>query len=766
MKSVIMAGGEGSRLRPLTCDTPKPMVRLCGRPILCYILDLLALHGVDEASITIRYLPDVITDAFEDGVYGKIRLNFAEEEHPLGTAGGVKNAAKGYDEPFVVISGDALCDFDLSAAARYRELTDADAVILTARVEDPREYGLVTCDSEGRVTGFLEKPGWPQAHTDAANTGIYLIKPEVLDLIPEDKPFDFAKDLFPLMLQRGMNLRAFETKGYWCDIGDLATFRSCHADLMNGRVSCRISEPQKGVFGHQPPSGDYTINAPVYFGANVSVADGAVIGPNTVLDDGTVIGLRARVSDSVLMPDSYVGEDAHLTGAILASGVSVKKGASLFENSVVGCSAVIGRHARVAPGVLIWPGKRVEESSIVSENYQYGSSSRTLFSDEGVTGETGVEITPESCVSLGSAAGSLHSRSRIGLASDGSRVARVLKASLAAGIMSTGTQVWDFGETLPAQMQHSIAFSGMEMGIHVSGGPVSTIRFFGEGGLPLLRSDERNLESRISKRDFVRAPWNSWREIADMRGMQQIYQQELYSEAPNGLSGVTCRAECENKTGERLFHQVLRKLGCDLTGERIFRLSPSGEGVSVIDPRLGVLNCEKVLAMCCLIAFRKGSDVALCCDAPGAIDRLAERCGRKVLRYYASPVDQSDGEARRLASARFFTRDGMAQAIMLLSYLKETDMSLYDLYREIPAFATRRMVLEVEGNPARIMSAFRREKGDTPGEGVTIDMQRGKAVIRPEKRGRQLKVIAEAVSQEIAEELCAELQDRVQQGNY
>lgn len=766
MKSVIMAGGEGSRLRPLTCDTPKPMVRLCGRPILCYILDLLASHGVDEASVTIRYLPDVITDAFEDGVYGKIRLNFVEEETPLGTAGGVKNAASGFTEPFVVISGDALCDFDLSAAARYQKLTDADAVILTTRVEDPREYGLVTYEADGRVTGFLEKPGWPQAHTDTANTGIYFIKPEVLELIPEDQPFDFAKDLFPLMLQRGMNLRAFETRGYWCDIGDLTTFRSCHADLMNGRVSCRLPEPQKGIYGYEPPSGNYTVKAPVYFGSNVSVADGAVIGPNAVLDDGTVVGLRARVSGSVLMPDSYVGEDARLTGAILASGVSVKKGASLFENSVAGCSSVIGSHARVAPGVLIWPGKRVEDGSIVSENYQYGSSSRTLFSDEGITGETGVEITPELCVRLGSAAGSLHSRSRIGLASDGSRAARVLKASLAAGIMSTGTQVWDFGEMLPAQMQQSMIFSGMEMGIHVAGGPAASIRLFGEGGLPLLRSDERSLESRISKRDFVRAPWNSWREIADMRGMQLIYQQELYSAAPNGLSGVSCRAACENKTGERLLHQVLQKLGCDMQGERILQLSPSGGELTIIDPRLGVLNSEKVLALCCLIAFRSGNDVALCCDAPGAIDRLAERFGRKVFRYYASPVDQSDKEARRLACARTFPRDGMLQAVMLLAYLKETETSLYDLIRELPEFATKQMVLEVEGNPAGVMSAFRSEKGYTPGEGVTVTLKRGKAVIRPEKRGKQLKVIAEAASQEIAEELCAELSERIQKGNY
>lgn len=177
LKAVIMAGGEGTRLRPLTCDIPKPMARLCGRPVMEYILDLLKTAGTTEAVVTMRYLPQVITDYFQDGEYKGIKLHFVEEDRPLGTAGSVKNAVPDEQEDILVISGDALCDFDLSAAFQFHKSTQAAATLVLAHVGDPREYGLVLTEPSGKIRGFVEKPGWAQAVTDAANTGIYIVSP-------------------------------------------------------------------------------------------------------------------------------------------------------------------------------------------------------------------------------------------------------------------------------------------------------------------------------------------------------------------------------------------------------------------------------------------------------------------------------------------------------------------------------------------------------------------------------------------------------------
>ena len=280
MKAVIMAGGEGTRLRPLTCDSPKPMAHLCGRPVLEYILDLLQEHDVLDAAVTMRYIPSAITAHFGDG-YRQMRLSFSEEDKPLGTAGSVRLAVDsqwgGADDDVLIISGDALTDIDLSEACAFHKSRHAAATLIVTRVADPREYGLAEFDREGRITGFLEKPGWGQAATDAANTGIYILSPEALESIPADTNFDFAKDLFPLLLRDGLPLYAYETKDYWCDIGDLTTYLTCQRDILEGRVKTNL--PVKdGVCMAEEPAGGYTLIPPIYIGKNVQIGAAAQIG--------------------------------------------------------------------------------------------------------------------------------------------------------------------------------------------------------------------------------------------------------------------------------------------------------------------------------------------------------------------------------------------------------------------------------------------------------------------------------------------------------
>ena len=204
MKAVIMAGGEGTRLRPLTCDLPKPMTRLCGRPVMTYLLDLLQRHGVREAAVTMRYLPQVIREEY-DGHYKDVQLHFVEEDKPLGTAGSVRGACRscaGFEEDdILVVSGDALTDIDIEAAYAFHKRSGAAATLVVSRVEDPREYGLVDMAEDGRITGFVEKPGWAQAVTDSANTGMYILSPDILPYIPENTSFDFARNLVPLLLK-------------------------------------------------------------------------------------------------------------------------------------------------------------------------------------------------------------------------------------------------------------------------------------------------------------------------------------------------------------------------------------------------------------------------------------------------------------------------------------------------------------------------------------------------------------------------------------
>lgn len=766
MKAIIMAGGEGSRLRPLTCDIPKPMARLCGRPVLAYILDLLAHHGVTEAAVTLRYLPEAVTSYFPDGKYSGIRLRFVEETEPLGTAGGVKNAAAGFIRPeddregFIVISGDALCDADLTKAMEAHRQSGAAATLLTARVKDPREYGLVTSSDDGVIRGFVEKPGWNQAYTDSANTGIYILTPACLERIPQGKPYDFAKDLFGRMLSEGEKLCAFPLEGYWCDIGDLDSYRRCQSDILNGRVKTYSRTETRAC---QPPRGDYRIIEPVYIGRGVRIGGGSVIGPGAVLDDGVTVGAMARLRESVLLPDAYAGDRTRLTGAVVAAGGSVGAGATLFEGAALGAGAVVGRGAAVLPNVRVWPGKRVSAGARLSENLRYGQGEPELFDDDGITGEAGVELNPAFCAKVGMAAGSLSCGGRVGVAAAGGRAAKAMKAALTAGLLSTGAHVWDFGEIMESQMAFAVSFCGLKAAVYITGGPTCSIRLLGEGGLPAGRALERELEGHLRRGEFARCAWNSYQDVADMDGMKLLYQQELYACAPGGLAGMSARVNCAGRAEERLFADLLARLGCELGEGPTFNLSRSGTRLAISDRQAGYIHPDQVLCMCCIMEFEAGQDVALPFAAPRMIDALAEKYGRRVRRFYTCPADGADRDARQQAAGQLWLRDGMMMALRILEHMKRTGETLAHMAAKVPKFATVLHTVEV---PSSVAGALSRLPGrpEQAGEGVRMQLGEGVLLVTPDKRGRRLRLLAEAASSEIAEELCAEVQAALRAG--
>src|SRR6478609_3411921 len=217
IKAVVMAGGEGTRLRPLTSNQPKPMVPIVGKPCIEHIIDLLRRHGIDEIVVTVAYLPQVIRGYFGDGESMGVTLHYSVEETPLGTAGSVKHAEALLDETFLVISGDALCDFDLTAIVAAHRDRGAVATLGLKSVENPLEFGVVIIDEDGRIERFLEKPSWGQVFSDTINTGVYVLEPEVLRNVPPDEPYDFSKQLFPALLSRGKHLYGHVLDGYWQD---------------------------------------------------------------------------------------------------------------------------------------------------------------------------------------------------------------------------------------------------------------------------------------------------------------------------------------------------------------------------------------------------------------------------------------------------------------------------------------------------------------------------------------------------------------------
>lgn len=760
MKAVIMAGGEGRRLRPLTCTVPKPMAKLLGKPIIEYIFDLLCLNGVTHAAVTLGYLPYAVEKSYESG-YKNLKLDFIKEDEPLGTAGSVKKAATGFKEPFVVISGDAVCDFDLEKIMLFHKASNAMVTIVASEASDPREYGVIKVGEHNRVMGFVEKPSWNQAVSNLANTGVYIINPECLDLIPNGKKYDFASDLFPLMLERDMPVFCYHTDGYWCDAGSIEAYLKCQHDIFDGKIKAPVSPVAEGVYAERAlPCGDYSIVPPVYIGENTEISDGAVIGPYAVIDNNCFVGCNARIKHSVVLENSWLASGASVSGALICSGAALKKGASMYENSVAGSGCVIGENAKIMPGVRIWPGKIVGTGANLHSDLKYGSVKSEMLGENGVDEKSGMRLTPETCVRLGAAIGNTRNGKKVGIGSDGSVTADVMCLALTAGLAGGGSAVWDFGGCFEAQLNFLVNFCDLGAGLFVSGRKEKSVRICGEGGLSIPRFFEREIENAVSKGEYRDVSEGELKAVSDMSGIKMLYTQELLKQAPYGLREIGASFRCENEAVKNLLEGCVTKLGGHRSEGLVFELEPCGTRIRA-QSGAAVAEHEKLLALCCLNEMRNGRDIAVPYDAPAFLDSLAESCGRKCCRYLSTPADNSDSVARRLAAKQVFVRDGLFLAVKLLSMMKEREMSLDELLSELPEKYVVKKTVPINFSPVNLSSLIGEENVSIRNdfEGIRLVRNSGKLLVVPERTGERIKIFAEADTMEAANELCAEMEE-------
>lgn len=305
MRAVLMAGGSGTRLRPLTCDLPKPMVPVLNRPIAEHIVNLLKRNHIKEVIATLHYLPDTMRDYFQDGSEFGIEMTYSvEDEQPLGTAGCVKNIAELLDDTFLVISGDSITDFDLQAAIAYHKEKGAKATIILTRVPNPIEFGVVITDKEGRIQRFLEKPSSSEIFSDTVNTGTYILEPDVLEYLPVNEESDFSKDLFPLLLQKEQPIYGYVAEGYWCDVGHLDAYREAQYDALQRKVKLDFAyeEQSSGVWIGQNTYIDPSakVESPCVIGSNCRIGPGASIEGGTVIGDNVTVGAGADLKRPIV----------------------------------------------------------------------------------------------------------------------------------------------------------------------------------------------------------------------------------------------------------------------------------------------------------------------------------------------------------------------------------------------------------------------------------------------------------------------------------
>ncbi|HEY6532612.1 MAG TPA: sugar phosphate nucleotidyltransferase, partial [Acidimicrobiales bacterium] len=514
MKAVIMAGGEGTRLRPLTSNAPKPLLPLVNKPMMEHVIDLLKRHGIDDIVVTVAFMANAIRDYFGDGTEHGVRISYATEESPLGTAGSVRNAMDLLTERFLVISGDVLTDIDLSAIVDSHEANGALATIGLAHVDNPLEFGIVITREDGSIERFLEKPTWGQVFSDTINTGIFVLEPEIFDFIEADRPVDFSSEVFPALLEAGKPLFGAITEGFWEDVGTLDAYVRAHKDILDGKVEVDIPgfEMRPGVWFAEGADvhPEATVTGPAVIGENCRVEQGATIGEYGVLGANVRVRAEAFLERTVVNDNTYLGESVRLRGTVIGRSCDLRKSVRTEEGVVVGDECFLGEEAHLGAGVKVYPFKTIEARAVVNESLVWESrGARSLFGRSGVSGLANVDITPEFASRVAMAYGGMLKRGTTVVTSrDSSRSARMLKRAMMAGLNSVGVNVEDLEvASVPVTrfiMQRPNTQGGLTIRL-VEGDPQSvSIRFFDPGGLDVTEETQRKIERLYARQDFRR----------------------------------------------------------------------------------------------------------------------------------------------------------------------------------------------------------------------------------------------------------------------
>jgi mannose-1-phosphate guanylyltransferase / phosphomannomutase len=741
-----MAGGEGTRLRPMTANQPKPMLPVANRPILEHVLRLLKRHGFEETIVTVQFLAALVRNYFGDGEEFGMSLQYATEEMPLGTAGSVRNAEDALrDEPFLVISGDALTDMDLTALVDFHKEKGALVTAGLARMPNPLEFGIVITQEDGRIQRFLEKPTWGQVFSDTVNTGLYVMEPEVLAEVPPGEMADWSSDVFPRLLERGAPLYGYISDGYWEDVGTHESYLKAQADVLARRVQTDIAgfEVSPGVWvaeGAEVDT-DAVLTGPLCIGDYAKIEAGAHLREYTVIGSNVVIKEGAFVHRAVVHNNVYVGQGVNLRGCVIGKNTDVMRLARIEEGAIVGDECVIEPEAYLSAKVKVYPFKTIEAGAVVNNSVIWESrGQRTLFGPRGVSGLINVEVTPELAVRLASAyATTLRKGSTVTTSRDASRAARTLKRAVQGALNASAINVVDLeAQPLPV-VRFETARDHYSGGVAIRttpGDPQSVdIIFLDEHGAELSQADQRKLERVFSRQEFRRAFPGEIAELSYPPRVVESYTHELLRCVD--MSGVReanlkVVADCAGGTTSLVLPILLgtiglgevmtlnnrldeisptetiaqQRAGLQRLAEMVsssraafgVRFDPVGERIQLVDEKGELVNEDRaLLAVLDLVAAeRKSGRVAL----PVTTTRVAEQVCRfhgvqvtwtptsmDALTVAAASEDvifAADGRGGFVVPECARTVDGIAAFVRLLGLVARTRLTLSQIDARIP----------------------------------------------------------------------------------
>ncbi|GAB4460442.1 MAG: mannose-1-phosphate guanyltransferase [Armatimonadaceae bacterium] len=686
MKAVVMAGGEGTRLRPLTSNRPKPLVPVLNKPIAQHIIEHLRRAGITDIVVTLYYLAEEIQNYFGDGSDLGVNLIYSIEDTPLGTAGSVKKAENHLnDDTFIIVSGDALTDLNIEKAIAFHQEKKSEASLVLKHVDNPLEFGVVMTQDDGRIQRFLEKPSWGEVFSDTVNTGMYILEPSVFDLMEPNKNYDWSQDIFPRMLAEERALFGYVMEEYWTDVGSLEQYREAQYDMLNGKTTLPIEGTVRdgnvyvGAGTEIDPKA--IIKGPTILGTNCRVKAGVLIEPETVIGDNVIIEEEACLEKAVLWDSCYVGKSANIQGATICTHCTIKDRVEVQEGAVVGDRCHIESGATVRTMVKLWPDKVIEADSQVTDSLVWGSKYHaSLFRGVGVLGITNIETTPEFATKLGASFGAFLKKGALVVAArDGHPASRMIKQAMLCGLNSVGCHALDL-QTMPLPVARlAVTANNAQGGINVRVDPNSPrstiIELFDKNGIYLTKNAERKIETIFFREDYGRADME---EVGTLefasRTLEQYIQQFFSQLEERDVARREFRVVVDYAYGRisSVLPELLGRLGCDVIAlnaygdwgrspktpvERealMYNLSQvvltlradlgvmfhsDGERISLVDEKGEALSNAKLLAtMSSLVAqTRPGAKVAVPVTAPSVIEAVMRRTNGVVTRTKTDP---------------------------------------------------------------------------------------------------------------------------------
>ena len=790
MKAVVMAGGEGTRLRPMTASMPKPLLPVANRPIMEHVLRLLKRHGLTETVVTVQFLASLVRSYFGDGEELGMELTYANEEKPLGTAGSVKNAEEALkDDSFLVISGDALTDFDLTELIRFHREQGALVTVCLTRVPNPLEFGITIVDDEGRVERFLEKPTWGQVFSDTVNTGIYVMEPEVFDYVDPDVPVDWSGDVFPQLMKDGKPIYGYVAEGYWEDVGTHESYAKAQADVLEGKVDVDLDgfEISPGVWMAEGAEvhPDAILRGPLYIGDYAKVESGTEIREHTVIGSNVVVKSGAFLHKAVVHDNVYIGQQSNLRGCVVGKNTDVMRAARIEDGAVIGDECLIGEESIIQGNVRVYPFKTIEAGAFVNTSVIWESRGQAhLFGARGVSGILNVEITPELAVRLaGAYATTLKKGSTVTTARDHSRGARALKRAMISALQTSAIDVRDL-ENVPLPVARQQTARGSAGGIMIRttpGVPDSVdIMFFDERGADLSQGSQRKLDRVYARQEYRRAFPG---EIGDLRFPASVY--DAYSGAllrsvdTSGVAeaGLKVVVDAAHGSAGLVLPSLLGRLGIDaLTinpgldearptetreerraglvrlGEIVasahadfgLRFDPVGERLSLVDERGRVIEDERTLLVFLdLVAAEQRSGLV---GLPVTTTRIAEQVaayhGTRVEWTTTSPDDLTrvgrddaavfggDGRGGFIVPEFSSVFDAAAAFVRLVGLVARAQLTLSQIEARIPQAHVLRRDL---ATPWAVKGLVMRHVVEAAGE-REIDTTDGVRIVEPDGR--------------------------------